>query len=68
MQIHAAAAVHSRDQHMLFIWHACILVVDHFTVAIKREAVFCVATDAKNGNSLIGGHFVGDLSASGRAE
>ena len=61
MQIDPAAAADTRNQHMLLVRHAVVLVVDHLAVAIEREAVLGVAANAKNGNGLIGGHLAGDL-------
>jgi hypothetical protein len=69
VEIDPVSAVDPHNQQMLLVGHAGLLVVDDLTIAIEREAVFGVAADAEDGNSLIGGsNGWRGWSASGRAE
>ena len=55
IKIHAVPACHPHHQQVLFFRHAGLFVVRHFGIAIKRQSVLHISTDAEDGHGLICG-------------
>jgi hypothetical protein len=68
VQIDPAPPGHPRHQEVLLVGHAVVLVIYNLAIAVKRETIFYVAADAKDGDGPVAGAIEASLTARGRAE